>query len=153
VSDTEQPTTAGEDILSWLDAAITRFERNAHAAAEAAKGAVWDGADREVTVAGAGGDGLADGVMYGDLYEPMKAAVSLHMALNDPESVLRRCAADRKLLELHSPKDVPLEVDKICVHCSARDGSRPLVYAYPVAFPCPTIRALAEGYGWTGGAR
>ncbi|WP_086564918.1 DUF6221 family protein [Streptomyces africanus] len=71
------------------------------------------------------------------------------IALNDPESVLRRCAADRKLLERHRPQQdgSPFPDSMQCRTCSEDGGDG---YQYLVPAPCPTLRDLAEGYGWTG---
>jgi hypothetical protein len=121
-------TGQGEDILAYLDAAITASENAARSAAEAVGGAGWDGWDREVAVELPGGDTIADGVMYGDLYEPMKKEACEHIALHDPESVLRRCAADRKMLSLMTSE-------------TNETGGRPLAVRL--------IRLLAESYGWT----
>jgi hypothetical protein len=137
-------TAQGEDILAWLENAITRVETVAHSAAHAVGGPSWDGSERDVS-ARASGDTVADGVTYGDMWEPMKQEACDHIALNDPESVLRRCAADRKLLELHQPMDNEAEMAVYCTECDVSGN-------YPY-YPCPTLRALAEGYGWTGGER
>ncbi|MEW2266896.1 DUF6221 family protein [Streptomyces sp. NPDC047868] len=145
-------TGPGEDILAWTDAAISTAERTAREAAEAAEGDSWEECNQAVYVSGPGGDLLAEGVMYGDLFDPVRLPVVLHMVLNDPESVLRRCAADRKILDLHTPQQdgsgIPGNVQ--CRTCSQGGGDG---YLYLVYAPCATILALAEGYGWTGGDR
>ncbi|MEV5129273.1 DUF6221 family protein [Streptomyces sp. NPDC053705] len=140
-------TAQGEDILAYLDRAITATERTAHAAADAVGGDRWSGADREVVVDLPGGDIIADGVTYGDMYEPMKQQASDHIALNDPASVLRRCAADRKLIALHGPVG---EWDLGCKGCGFNNQEESMVDRYQ---DCPVLRALAEGYGWTEGER
>lgn len=63
--------------------------------------------------------------------------------------IFRRCAADRKLLELHKPQqDGSSFPDSFqCRTCSQDGGDG---YQYLVPAPCPTVLALAEGYGWTG---
>ena len=87
-------TAQGEGILVWLDDAIRERERTARNT-ESEGGQSW----RE------------DPFVYGvrDQANVMvvrsredRAASIVHIALNDPASVLRRCAADRKLLELHA---------------------------------------------------
>lgn len=70
-----------------------------------------------------------------------------HITLNDPRSVLRRCAADRKLIELHGPVD---EHDLGCKGCGFSNQEESMVDDYE---DCPVLRALAEGYGWTEGER
>ncbi|GGZ82513.1 hypothetical protein GCM10010328_66260 [Streptomyces rubiginosohelvolus] len=67
------------------------------------------------------------------------------IALHDATEVLRRCAADRKLIALHGGN----------MHsCPAMDDTGYLdewtQFGYDDA--CPVLRHLAEGYGWTEGA-
>lgn len=114
-------TAAGEGILSWLDTAITKAEQDA---------VRWHDVECDVH-----GTSLIDAIV-------LESATLC--GCGGPESVLRRCAADRKLLTLHEPRPFlgggmpdPAE----CSECHNQ------------AFPCPTIVALAEGYGWTGGDR
>ena len=139
-------TAQGEDILAWLDTAITRREQTAHAAADAVGGPSWDGSERDVSARDSG-DTVADGVMYGDMYEPMRQEACDHIALNDPESVLRRCAADRRLIAEHGPFS---ERDWGCKGCGL-DGLEELITSYYE--DCPVLVAIAEGYGWTEGER
>lgn len=78
-------------------------------------------------------------------------------SLLDPQVELRRCATDRKLLELHqavpdhgrySEVKCPDECDgqhsgpPVCASCRNYAGD-------PLQAPCPTIQILAEGYSWT----
>jgi hypothetical protein len=57
-----------------------------------------------------------------------------HIALNDPHSVLCRVAAERKQLDLHRPEP----------------GQHPDFCGYDKhQLPCPSVRLLAEGWGWT----
>lgn len=135
------------DLVAFLDLELTRRETAARSAADAVGGAAWDGWDREVSVELPGGDTIADGVMYGDLYEPMKKEACEHIALHDPESVLRRCAADRKLIAEHGPFSV---TDLSCKGCGL-DSHEEMVTGYYE--DCPVLIALAEGYGWTEGER
>ncbi|MFF4338165.1 DUF6221 family protein [[Kitasatospora] papulosa] len=143
-------TAQGEDILAYLDHAITRYEETARAASKAVGGESWNGSDREVVVDLPGGDTVADGIMYGDLYESMKQQTSNHIALNDPASVLRRCAADRKLIAEHRPDGTGG-----CVTCARPEEAEEDSEGNSVSFrtasphPCSTLRHLAEGYGWT----
>ncbi|WP_399559418.1 DUF6221 family protein [Streptomyces chartreusis] len=144
-------TAQGEDILAWLDAAITRVEATARATMDRQPYDEWDavGDDREGDTARKYWSVVNIAQMY-----PTPAArdLAIHIAMHDPESVLRRCAADRKLLELHAPQQdgsgIPDALQ--CRTCSqdGGDGYRYLVYA-----PCPTVLAIAEGYGWTEGER
>ncbi|MFI0822284.1 DUF6221 family protein [Streptomyces sp. NPDC021098] len=79
-----------------------------------------------------------------------RAASITHIALNDPEAVLRRCAADRKILGMHQPVTVEYDDDSPPTQACRTCGSH---FEYPTAWPCSTLRALAEGYGWTEGQR
>lgn len=135
-------TAAGEVILSWLNGAIADRERVAGDAASEA-GGTW----RE--------DPFVFGVRDGKnalvaKSRENRASSIVHIALNDPASVLRRCAADRKLLELHAPQQdgTSFPDGMQCRTCSTGGGDG---YQYLSPFPCPTIVAVAEGYGWTGG--
>lgn len=134
-------TAAGEDILAWLERAIATTEETARRAPRGK----WTGTQDDfysyqwhiasstgTAVAGAGYEG-------GGVYTEEAAK---HITLNDPVSVLRRCAADRKLLELHGGRGHS---------CPAYDYDGDLdewtrFYNHEV---CPVVQNLAEGYGWT----
>ncbi len=81
--------------------------------------------------------------------EPLVKADCAHVALNDPAHVLRLVAATRNILELHhfdASEDGAPVLDRggrlWCPLCSVGDGG-------PIAlWPCPTITALATGWGW-----
>jgi len=71
-----------------------------------------------------------------------------------PTGVRRRCAADRKLINLHQRVVLHagggaryFETTTVCKSCE------PPRQFPETAYPCPTIVALAEGYGWTEGDR
>lgn len=152
-----QPAQVG-GILAWLDSAIRQREETARAAA-----ALQDDPEN--------GWGIVDDSSYavpskrrtisphiGITHEPESAA---HIVLNNPADVLRRCAADRKLLELHqavpdhgrySERNCPSDCDgehsgpPVCASCRDYVGD-------PIGAPCPTALAIAEGYGWMGDER
>ncbi|UJV42076.1 hypothetical protein CVT30_21480 [Streptomyces sp. AMCC400023] len=69
----------------------------------------------------------------------------LLIAMHDPASVLRRCAADRKILEHHAPAGT--ECDPYACNGCGVDSE----YGHEVDHTndCPTLQALAEGYGLT----
>lgn len=146
-------TGQGGGIRAWLDTAIALREQTAR---QARPGPWRPGGIGEFgwTVHTGAGTVEADDSDQG-------MADCRHIALHDPESVLRRCAADRKLLELHRP--VPCgqfgcDCDQKCATCdwtqSQETGRRPVWGECDQhAYPCPTVRAIAEGYGWTGGER
>ncbi|MEW2070015.1 DUF6221 family protein [Streptomyces sp. NPDC007346] len=140
-----QPTAHGEDILGWLDRAITAREEAAHAVGfdTIETGDYLWGAN--YLVLRRGDETKAAPEMDGSLAD--------HIALNDPASVLRRCTADRKLIALHQPDGSDC---RVCaapeMHSEDCDGN----YEWSrssLDFPCPTVLALAEGYGWTEGER
>ncbi|MFK8851289.1 DUF6221 family protein [Streptomyces sp. Ac-502] len=135
------------DILAWTENAISRIESIARAATERQPYDEWDaaGAGTENDTARSHWEVVAIARM-----KPTPAAYDLaqYIALHDPASVLRRCTADRKLLELHEPRpDGSGFPDSLqCPTCSESGGDG---YQYLVYAPCPTLLAVAEGYGWT----
>lgn len=82
----------------------------------------------------------------------------VHIARHDPGAVLRRIAADRKLIELHAAvpdhgrfsergcDDTGCDGDHsdppVCRSCRNYAGD-------PLEAPCATVEILAEGWGWT----
>ncbi len=136
-------TAPGEDVLAWMEHAITEREQVAQAAA-----ALQDDPEN--------GWGIVDDSSYavpskqraisphiGFTHEPESAE---HIVLNNPAKVLRRCAADRKLLKLHAGN----------MHsCPATDETDYLDEWTHFGYEdlCPVVRGLAEGYGWTEGDR
>lgn len=147
-------TAQGENILAFLDRAITAREEAAYAAPRSP----WTvRMDDDAIVA-------PDGITVAEAFAlsgQQTRAILAHIALNDPASVLRRCAADRKLIALHavvpdhgrfSEAECPANCDGdhsgpgVCFSCRTYAGD-------PVEAPCPSLRVLAEGYGWTEGER
>ncbi|MFK0288331.1 DUF6221 family protein [Streptomyces sp. NPDC090499] len=66
-----------------------------------------------------------------------------HIVANDPQDVLRSCARNRKLLDLHGGRGHS---------CPAYDYDGDLdenarFYNHEI---CPVVQNLAEAYGWTG---
>lgn len=64
-------------------------------------------------------------------------------------TVLRRCAADRKLIELHEPVHAGTPYEAYNCGTCVRAGD--IAEKYPddwsaQSWPCDTIRALADGY-------
>jgi hypothetical protein len=66
-----------------------------------------------------------------------------HIVLHSPDNVLRRCAADRKILADHATFG---DGSVHCIGCGVDYESGPLVENVN---DCPTLLALAEGYGLT----
>ncbi|MFD5697480.1 hypothetical protein [Streptomyces lasiicapitis] len=65
-----------------------------------------------------------------------------------PAAVLRRCAADRKILEEHRPQGGNHPSRYACDGCGYDGGYCPEPITEHVN-DCPTLLALAEGYGLT----
>lgn len=139
-------TGQGEDILAWTLAAVTAREQKATQAAEEF-GAAWyydDGfvlARHEDSMVATGSQDFMDR-QQGD-----------HIAANDPESVLRRCAADRKALERHTLHRTVRDTTWMafgCYHPTKHDSRCAFDKQ---CWPCPDFLSLAEGYGWTEGER
>jgi hypothetical protein len=153
-------TAQGGDILAWLDDAISVRAQKAQEACAGGEGrwhSGWCPEDKleEGETSGAGVSDERDRTVVYDEGRPNKAQ-SVHIAANDPASVLRRCAADRKLLALHNtpgnvfPDGAYLDDNRWCVGCGYGNDGEPLTSDVN---DCPTLHALAEGYGWTGGER
>lgn len=144
-------TAQGEDLLAYLDRAIT--EREAAAQTAASFGDAFSaGPEAPDCVYGTGVGGPYMRVAVPGFEGQTEAAVA-HFALYGPESVLRRCAADRTLINLHQPDGWTC---KVCANEEQADEDSEGEYHWSrpgLAFPCPTIEALAEGYGWTEGER
>jgi hypothetical protein len=68
-----------------------------------------------------------------------------HIVANDPHAVLRRCAADRKILEVHAPRGGDWD-PYACLGCGSDSEYGVLV---DHTNDCETLLALAEGYGLT----
>ncbi|MET9053337.1 DUF6221 family protein [Streptomyces bacillaris] len=159
------PTTPrlGERIITFLDRVISERERSAQEARDGGEGrwhsgwredyfACPDGEPEEGETIGSGVSDERDSTVVYDEGRPSKAQ-SIHIALNDPASVLRRCAADRKLIALHHNDgfECPVCAGEPWVDEDSEgngEWTRSSINA-----PCPTLLALAEGYGWTERAR
>jgi hypothetical protein len=138
-------TGQGGDVLAWLDAALTRRE-------EAARGAGRSYGPKWVRPIDTDKVRVSDDDIW---FQALSDEIAEHVVYNDPESVLRRCAADRKLLASHQPAagvgygpdddDTPGaygEIASACTSCGTLNE-------WAVHFPCHVVRTLAEGYGWT----
>ncbi|MGW4505731.1 DUF6221 family protein [Streptomyces sp. NPDC004436] len=73
------------------------------------------------------------------------SAYGHHIEANDPEAVLRRCAADRKILELHCYAGGSSWDQYACRGCGYDDTG----WLVDHTNDCDTLLALAEGYGLT----
>jgi hypothetical protein len=115
------------DLVSRLLEAITAKEEKAHAAIE-----FGSGGDGPWRVRGEHIDGSAAGIGFGFLPADREFIVD-----NDPSSVLRRCAADRRVLERHSPSADHLG-RLLCSFCSD---------AGHMEWPCEDFADLVDRYG------
>ncbi|WP_045562712.1 DUF6221 family protein [Streptomyces sp. FxanaA7] len=140
-------TAQGEDVLAWLSNAITARETAALKTLDVkARISLSKGATPARWVLTAGGE-IRDGDDTGTLRVKFTwSDEANHITMNDPASALRRCAADRNLLELHAGR----------MHsCPAKDETDYLDEwtQFGHADTCPVVQLLAEGYGWTEGER
>ncbi|MDX5526114.1 DUF6221 family protein [Streptomyces sp. DE06-01C] len=127
-------TAAGENVLAYLDRAITEREAAAQAAASFGD-AFAVGAEAPDCVYGTGSGGPYMRVAVPGFEGQTEAAVA-HFALHGPESVLRRCAADRKLIAALA---AVINGDYI-------DDGEPVLAE-------SVLCGIAEGYGRTEGER
>ncbi|MGY0065139.1 DUF6221 family protein (plasmid) [Streptomyces sp. LZ34] len=142
-------TAQGEDILAWTENAITRVEK---AALHATKGP-WRTHDTHLDLGGHTATILVGRgndtellawlpTMSHESWDETRNAWNNadHIALNDPEAVLRRCAADRKLI---------YEVRRTAANAKSRPWD-PIYAPYADAM-MQALKVVAEGYGWTEG--
>ncbi|MFB7312944.1 DUF6221 family protein [Streptomyces sp. NPDC056192] len=121
----------GEDILAFLDREIAARET---AARDADQGH-WSVSNSGYEEWDAGVDSSSNdgGAVANCCIEEAR-----HIVLNDPESVLRRCAADRKLI---------YEVRRTAYNAKSRPWD-PMCGPYADAM-LAAAKVVAEGYGWT----
>lgn len=119
-----------KDLVSRLLAAIEKTER----LAQAATPGPWHVDDERYAEAIYGGETacvIGGGRWGGEASVFDSTEDALHIAHNDPAAVLRRCKADREIVDLHGPT----RRTGVCQCCDW------------VSYPCHTLRALALGYG------
>jgi len=149
-------TAQGGDLLAWLETAITEREDAARLATQG----VWRTHDTHLDLGGHTATVLVGERNDTELlawlptmsHAPWDEARNAwnnaeHIAANDPASVLRRCAADRKLIADHGPWSA---TDRSCKGCGFDNHEEPMVTDYS---DCPVLNGIAEGYGWTEGKR
>jgi hypothetical protein len=74
----------------------------------------------------------------------VELADATFIATNHPGAALRRIEAERELLAEHA------EGWRHCEVCSEEDyDGAGRVFRRPLPWPCPTILAVARGWGWT----
>lgn len=158
------------DLVSRLLEAIAETERLAQACLYAPHAGTWTSDSDTVWIVIPADDRWSDDLNHEDdvevattddtMHRPFHFEWAKHIAHNDPSSVLRRCAADRKLVDLHGiiHRDIGwLEWDEgehaemyaelpVCGLCVPKHSSFPRREDVPEG-PCRTVRILAEGYG------
>lgn len=128
------------DLHDWISQQIDERE----ALAEACPPWPWTfDADEDAVLA-------ADGIQVADVFalsSRQQRAIGEFIAVNDPAATLRRCAADRKIVELHCYGDDPdiTYEPYACRGCGYSD----MGYLVDHCNDCETLLALAEGYGIT----
>lgn len=134
------------DLHGWITQQIDAAQR----AAEAATPGPWAAdTDDDNVVADAGTVArMWDYVRMGTAVQ-VEADMRLIIAQADPTAVLRRCAADRKILEHHTPVGNGYPSHYACEGCGYDDGGDLSDWETPHINDCPTLLALAEGYGLT----
>jgi hypothetical protein len=128
-----------DDLSSLLLAAIEETERLARGVTGSI--APWEVDEED------GQFGVLDQDMEPQCW-PRSGARAMHIAHNDPASVLRRSAADRRLLELHKqvPTERPGATGETGCDLCRWEASWGMEVQPGV---CETVLTLAEGYGIT----
>lgn len=88
----------------------------------------------------------------GDQVDGVSVDLARQMIANSPAAVLRRCAADRRVLDRHR-SDSAVESSRefwACVACSIEiecNSDRSCTHYDTIPWPCPDICDLADRYG------
>lgn len=123
------------DLHGWITQQIDHTEHQARAAAEL-QAPQW-------TCPSTGVVDLGD-----DLISTGDRDVAYHIVRHDPAAVLRRCTADRKILDTHKPYGQSWE-PYACIGCGYDGSDYCSDWITDHVNDCPTLLALAEGYGLT----
>jgi hypothetical protein len=143
------------DLHGWITQQIDRSEQRARACTATDWRHVFDGVivDRDTDGWQSAPDNariasVANERIYWSTNPPHSPDAD-HIVCNDPDTVLRRCAADRKILTIHQPQGGNYPGHYACEGCGY-DGadycSEPLTEHVN---DCPTLLAVAEAYGLT----
>ncbi|NUP20761.1 MAG: hypothetical protein HOZ81_32730 [Streptomyces sp.] len=121
------------DLHEWIEGEIVKLEESAMAARRPCGSWEYDPCVREIR----------DLCNSGTIASIAWPGPGEFVAVNDPDSVLRRCAADRKILALHPYTQHPSKrgPDFYCDTCHVDDG------CVTGGGNCDTVLALAEAYG------
>lgn len=124
-------------FTSWLSSRLDEVEALAKSAASC--GDTWThnkGGGNPHLITGSRSDAYRNSVVVYDEGAPSEAQAD-HIATFDPAMVLRLVAATRAVLELHKDQG------GLCETCDPQGSAEGLV-----GWPCPTIQAVAAGWGW-----
>lgn len=130
------------DLHGWITQQIGRAESDVRAA-EKESGRAWRSQWDERSDAFRIVDG--SGILVADQLQPSAAGL---VTAHDPAAVLRRCVADRKILAEHCPQGSGYPSHYACEGCG-HDASYCPEPITEHTNDCPTLLALAEGYGLT----
>jgi hypothetical protein len=134
------------DLHGWITQQIDKVEASTHSATPGP----WSADTDDDTVMAEAGTvaRMWDYVRSGSAVQ-VQADMDLIIAHADPAAVLRRCAADRKILDIHAPAGGNWD-PYACLGCGDDSEYGALVEH---TNDCETLLALAEGYGLTGEQR
>lgn len=158
-------TAQGGDLLAWLESAISERETKARLATQAR----WRTHDTHLDHGGHTATVLAGErndtellawlpTMSHSYWDEARNAWNNaeHIAANDPASVLRRCAVDRKALSFYSETVAIRDRSAATLRAAQERGAEPDRRVLDdwnranreAAHMLPLIQFLAEGYGW-----
>jgi hypothetical protein len=124
------------DLVEWLETAIGATERVAEAATSGPWVATSHGFIDVAPKTTGGFVAIASDVYADGSTGPVLQADAEHIALNDPAAVLRRCAADRKLIA---------EVRR--AEWISKNTGDPAAVAVEIGLRS-ALKIVAEGYGY-----
>ena len=148
------------DLAEWLETAIGELEQAAELATTGPWVATSHGFVDVVPSSSSGAFVASAAYAYPDgSSDPILQADAEHIALNDPAAVLRRCAADRKILDLvrrgiaGHPGPCVNDDDQDPADYTPRDSCERHIEWSKTAIMDPAVQqlvldALAEGYGY-----
>lgn len=148
------------DLAAWLSNRLDEVEALAKSAGSC--GDTWthnEGGGNPHLITGSRSDAYRNSVVVYDEGAPSEAQAD-HIATFDPAMVLRLVSATRAVLELHEPNPMddhmrdwylrfhPEQAGGWCLTCGERPGGPGDCALLEVLSPCPTLRAVAAGWGW-----
>ncbi|MER6492707.1 DUF6221 family protein [Streptomyces griseorubiginosus] len=142
------------DLHAWITQQVDRVEKLARACDATDWRHVFDGVivDRDTDGWQSAPDSARiASIAYERIYwstNPPHSPEADHIVTHDPDTILRRCEADRRILARHAPQPNGTGFDDgwQCQTCSQDGGDG---YQYLVPYPCPTVEDLAHAHGIT----